>query len=103
MATKLLEPIHPGEILSEEFMQPLGLSANGLAKSLDVSVTRISEIVRGRRGITGDTALRLAHYFGTSADLWMGLQTEHDLRVADRQKGAEIRRLVPAAMRIRES
>jgi addiction module HigA family antidote len=95
MPGKLLEPIHPGEILAEEFMVPLGLSANALAKALDVPVTRISEIVRGRRGVTADTALRLARYFATSPDLWLGLQAEYDLRVAERQAGAEIRRRVP--------
>jgi antitoxin HigA-1 len=87
MAGKLLDPIHPGEILAEELMAPFGLSANALAKLLGVPVTRVSEIVRGRRGVTADTALRLARCFGTSADLWMGLQTEHDLRTAERQAG----------------
>ena len=96
MTGKLLEPIHPGEILAEEFMAPHRLSANALAKSLGVPVTRVSEIVRGRRGISADTALRLARYFGTSADLWMGLQVEYDLRMAERQAGEEIRRRVPA-------
>jgi len=69
MATGRLEPIHPGEILEEDFMLPLGLSANALAKRFDVPVTRISEMVRGGRGITADTALRLARFFGTSAAL----------------------------------
>ncbi len=72
MTTKLREPIHPGEILEEEFMLPLGLSANALARRIDVPVTRVSEIVRGKRGITADTALRLARLFGTSSDLWPG-------------------------------
>lgn len=72
-------PIHPGEILLEDFMKPLGLSVNGLALELRVPVTRISEIVRRRRGITADTALRLARYFGTSADVWIGLQGKYDL------------------------
>jgi addiction module HigA family antidote len=94
MAVKRLVPIHPGEILEEEFMRPLGLSANGLAKALDVPVTRVSEIVRGRRGVTADTALRLARLLGTSAELWMGLQAEHDLRVASRDTGDEIERRV---------
>lgn len=95
MSTKLLDPIHPGEILAEEFMRPLGLSANALARKLGVPVTRISEILRGRRGVSADTALRLAQFFGTSAELWMGLQTEYDLRVARRSAGSEILRLVP--------
>ena len=93
--TKELEPIHPGEILEEEFMKPLGLSANAVAKAIDVPVTRVSEIIRGRRGVTADTALRLARYFGTTAELWQGLQAEHDLRVAQRDFGGEI------AMRVR--
>jgi addiction module HigA family antidote len=77
-----LDPIHPGEILEEEFMRPLGFSANALARRIDVPVTRISEIVRGKRGITADTAVRLARLFRTSPDLWMGLQAEYDLRTA---------------------
>lgn len=77
-----LDPIHPGEILQAEFMEPLGLSAHALAMALRVPATRIGDIVRGRRSITPDTALRLARYFGTSADLWLGLQVEYDLRAA---------------------
>ncbi len=82
--TKNPAPIHPGEILEEEFMRPLGLSANALAKAIDVPVTRVSEIVRGRRGVTADTALRLSRHLGTTAELWLGLQSEYDLRVARR-------------------
>jgi addiction module HigA family antidote len=88
MSTKLLDPIHPGEILAEEFMRPLGLSANALARALSVPVTRISEILRGRRGVSADSALRLARFLGTSAELWLSLQTEYDLRVARRMAGA---------------
>ena len=96
MATRRLEPIHPGEILEEDFMRPLGLSANVLAKSIDVPVTRISEMVRGRRGVTADTALRLARFFGTSPELWLGLQAEYDLRVARREIGDSVeRQIVP--------
>jgi len=96
MTTKRLDPIHPGEILEEEFMAPLGLSANALAKRIDVPVTRISEIVRGNRGITADTALRLARLLGTSSELWLGLQAEYDLRMARREVSAEIqRRIIP--------
>lgn len=96
MTTKALEPIHPGEILEEEFMIPLGLSANALARRIDVPVTRISEIVRGNRGITADTALRLARLFGTSSELWQGLQAEYDLRVARRDLTPEIqKRIIP--------
>ncbi len=96
MTARRLDPIHPGEVLEEEFMRPFGLSANGVAKRLDVPVTRVSEIVRGNRGITGDTALRLARFFGTSPELWLGLQAEYDLRVARREVGESVeRRVVP--------
>ncbi len=79
---KQLDPITPGEILSEEFMKPLGLSQNRLARDIDVPVGRISEIVRGKRAITADTALRLGKYFGVSPELWLNLQMDFDLRVA---------------------
>ncbi len=94
MAAQRLEPIHPGEILREEFMKPLDLSAHALAMALRVPATRIGEIVRGRRSITPDTALRLARYFRTSPDLWIGLQAEYDLRQAQRQLAQEIDRQV---------
>ena len=79
-----LPPIHPGEILREELLGPLGLSASRLARDLRVPVTRITEILHGRRGITADTALRLARYFGTTARFWMNLQVAYDLEVAER-------------------
>jgi addiction module HigA family antidote len=78
-----MRPIHPGEILREEYMLPLGLSANALARALGVTPARINDIVRGRRGVTADTALRLARYFGTDARSWMNLQSIYDLRVAE--------------------
>jgi addiction module HigA family antidote len=78
-------PVHPGEMLREEFMKPLGISINGLALELHVPVTRISEIVNERRGITADTALRLARHFGTSPDFWMSLQKDYEL-ILTRQK-----------------
>ena len=92
MRRKQLEPIHPGEILREEFMAPLGMSVHGLSMALRVPATRIGDIVRGRRAITLDTALRLARYFKTSPDLWLGLQSEYDLRVARRELSARIER-----------
>jgi addiction module HigA family antidote len=79
---KLLPPIHPGEILREDFMMPMGLSMNRLALDLRVPVTRIAEIFHGRRGITPDTALRLARYFNTTARFWLNLQAAYDLEVA---------------------
>jgi len=75
-------PIHPGEFLREDFMKPLGLSANALAMELRVPVTRISEIVRERRGVTADTALRLARYFNMTPQYWMRLQMDYDLETA---------------------
>jgi addiction module HigA family antidote len=81
---KLLEPIPPGEILYEEFMKPMGLSINALAREIDVPPNRISDIVNGKRSITADTALRLGKYFGVSPELWLGLQADYDLRVARR-------------------
>jgi addiction module HigA family antidote len=75
-------PIHPGEMLREEFMIPLGLSANALAIAIGVPATRVGEIVNERRGITADTALRLGRYFHMSAEFWMGLQSDYDLELA---------------------
>ena len=90
MTAKSLEPIHPGEILQEEFMAPLGLSANALSAEIAVPVTRVWEILRGRRGVTANTALRLARFFGTTPEFWLGLQAEFDLRTARREFGREI-------------
>src|SRR5882757_415820 len=69
-----MRPVHPGEVLREDFMKPLGLSANALARALGVTAARINDIVRERRGVSGDTALRLARYFGTDAQSWLNLQ-----------------------------
>jgi antitoxin HigA-1 len=82
-------PVHPGEMLREEFMKPMGISINGLALELHVPATRISEIVNERRGITADTALRLARHFGMSADFWMNLQKTYEL-VLTRQKSQKL-------------
>lgn len=79
MAAKRLKNIHPGEVLEEEFLGPLGITAYRLAKDIGVPQTRISEICKGRRAISADTALRLARYFGTTARFWLGLQQDHDL------------------------
>jgi len=80
--TNGMRPIHPGEILREEFLQPMGLSAHALAMALQVPAPRINDVVRQRRAVTVDTALRLAKYFGTSAEFWMGLQTDFDMATA---------------------
>ena len=85
MPKKKLPPIHPGEILLEEFLKPLGLTQYRLAKSLSVPPRRINEIVHGKRRITADTALRLAKYFNMSPQSWLGLQMDYDLDVAEDQ------------------
>lgn len=85
-----MRPVHPGEILREDFMRPLELSANALAKALHVPAGRINDIVLERRGITPDTALRLARYFGGDARSWLNLQAEYDLKIATAEKGETI-------------
>src|SRR5437879_2451689 len=92
--TNKLPPIHPGEILREEFTKPHGLSQNALARALNVPPRRINEIVLEKRGITADTALRLARFFGTTAELWMGLQADYDLRLVRYRKARIIEREV---------
>ncbi len=83
---------HPGEVLGEEFLNPLGMSANALAMALRVPATRIGAIVKGERSVTADTALRLARFFGTSPEFWMNLQAMHDLTKARRESGEAIER-----------
>ena len=85
-----LQNIHPGEILQEEFLQPLGISAYRLSKDLDIPQTRISEILKGNRRITADTALRLSKYFGNSAKFWLGLQDDFDLEEERLLKGSSL-------------
>lgn len=88
-----MRPIHPGEILREEFLVPLGLTAHALALALHVSAPRINDIVRERRAITADTALRLSRFFGTSAEFWMGLQADYDMAVARGQLAGALDRI----------
>ena len=90
----MIPPPHPGETIKEDYLVPLGMSVNALAKALGVGAARLNEIVRGERGVTADTALRLARYFDTTPDFWMGLQLEYDLRTARAKAGAEISRQV---------
>jgi addiction module HigA family antidote len=90
--------IHPGEILSEDFMAPRGLTANRLALALRIPANRLSEIIRGRRSITADTALRLARYFTTSPEMWLGLQADYDLRKAKSAIGKLVEREVAIAV-----
>ncbi len=93
---KLLDPIRPGEVLFEDFMEPMGISINRLSRDLSVPPNRISEIVNGKRSITADTALRLERYFGIEAQFWLNLQSEYDLRMMKRKIGVDIaRRIIP--------
>jgi len=92
----LLDPITPGEILREDFMEPMDISINQLSRDLAVPPNRISEIVNGKRGLTADTALRLERYFGVEAQFWLNLQSEYDLRVMKRKVGRDIElRIIP--------
>lgn len=92
-----MRPVHPGEILKEEYLKPSGLSANALAKALHVPAPRVNDIVLQRRGITADTAMRLARYFGGDAQSWLNLQMTYDLRVAQRANAGKIEREVAPA------
>ena len=92
--TNRMRPIHPGEVLHEEFIVPLGVNAHALAMELKVPAPRINDIVRERRSITPDTALRLARYFGTTPQFWLNLQTSYDLKIAEREIGSKIEREV---------
>ncbi len=85
MTTNGMRPIHPGEILREEYLVPLGLSANALSRALKVPASRINDIVLERRGVSTDTALRLAQYFGGDAQSWLNLQQAHDLKIAQKE------------------
>ncbi len=85
-----LDPITPGEILREDFMEPMGISMNKLSRDIAVPPNRISEIVNGKRGISADTALRLERYFGIEAQFWLNLQSEYDLRIIKRKIGPDI-------------
>jgi addiction module HigA family antidote len=93
-----MRPIHPGEILREEFLVPLGMTAHALALELKVPAPRINDIVRERRAITPDTALRLARYFGNTPQFWMNLQSGYDLKITERETGSAIVRQVHARL-----
>jgi antitoxin HigA-1 len=90
----MMKPPHPGETIKEDYLVPLGMSVNRLAAALGIGAARLNEIVRGKRGITADTALRLARCFGTSAEFWLNLQSLYDLRMAERRVRARIEREV---------
>ena len=98
-----LPPIHPGEILREEFLVPLGMSANALAIAIGVPATRVGEIVNERRGISGDTALRLGRYFHMTAEFWMGLQSDYELELVRYVSGKKIMASVQPATRSRKA
>jgi addiction module HigA family antidote len=87
-----IPPVHPGEILKADFLEPLGLSVNALSQAIKAPRTRLNDIVRGRRSVTADTAMRLARYFGTSAQFWMNLQSHYELEVAEESYGARLGR-----------
>jgi len=89
-----MKPPHPGETIKEEYLVPLGMSVNALARELGIGAGRLNDIVRGRRGISADTALRLARYFGTTPELWLNLQGFYDLRMAQQKSAREIERHV---------
>src|SRR6202521_2486121 len=94
MTTKKLRPVHPGDILRHDFMQPLKLSSYRVAKELGVAAPTVNEIVRRRRAITAEMALRVSRYFGTSAQLWQNLQTQYDLEIASRKIGKQVERAI---------
>jgi addiction module HigA family antidote len=94
MSQQKLNPVHPGEILLEEFLKPMGISQNRLANSIGVPPRRINEIVLEKRSVTADTALRLAQYFGTSAKFWLGLQSDYDLDITSDKVGRRIQKEV---------
>ena len=93
-----MRPVHPGEVLREDFLVPQGLSANALAKALAVPAPRVNDIVRERRGITADTAMRLARYFGGDARSWLNLQAAYDLRLAEIANAKRIKREIEPAV-----
>lgn len=90
MVMNKMRPIHPGEVLREEFLVPLNMSANALAIELHVPAPRVNEVVREKRAISPDTALRLARYFGTTAQFWINLQSSYDLKLAEKESGKKI-------------
>lgn len=94
MFTNGMRPVHPGEILREEYLEPLGMSVNALARALHLTATRVNDIVRERRGVTSDTALRLAHYFGTTPEFWLNLQMMYELRKTAEAEGQLIRETI---------
>ncbi|MBN2339556.1 MAG: HigA family addiction module antidote protein [Acidobacteria bacterium] len=93
-AARYRDPVHPGEVLKSDLLEPLGMSINGLARELHVPANRLSQIIRGKRGISPDTSLRLARYFGFSPEYWLNMQAQHDLEVIRRQSMRQIEKEV---------
>ena len=102
MGKKELDPVHPGEVLLEEFLKPMGLSQNRLALDIGVPPRRINEVVLGKRSITADTALRLGRYFGNSPQFWLGLQKDYDLDIAAEALGERLEREVQVSAMVRD-
>ena len=92
--------IHPGEVLSEDFLKPMGVTAYRLSKGANIDQTRISEIIRGKRSVTADTALRLARFFGNSPEFWLNLQAHYDLELKKREMEKDLKKIRPYAMRV---
>jgi addiction module HigA family antidote len=94
MSNRRLKPVHPGEVLQLDFLEPMGVTAYRLSKETGISAQQIGRIIKGTRGVSADAALRLARFFGTSPQVWMGLQAQYDLDVAEDQSGREIKKRV---------
>ena len=102
MSERKLHPVHPGEVLQEEFLKPMGLSQNRVALDIGVPARRINEIVLGKRGVTADTALRLARYFGMTAQFWLGLQLDYELDMASDKLSTRLEREVRIHQSVRQ-
>lgn len=94
MSTSKHEPVHPGQVLKQDFLEPMGISQKGLSREIGISAQQIGRIIMGTRSITADTALRLSRFFGTSAQVWMGLQSSYDLDKAEDESGRQIRNYI---------
>lgn len=94
MTTRKLKPVHPGEVLQHDFLEPMGISAYRLSKETGISAQHLGRIIKGTRGLSGDAALRLARFFGTSAKVWIGLQAQYELDMAEDKAGRQIERRV---------
>lgn len=96
--TDRIDPVHPGEVLSEDFLKPMGISAYRLSRSIHIDQTRISEVIHGKRSITADTALRLGRFFGTSPDFWLNIQNRYDLEIKRLEIGDDLAEILTFSM-----